>query len=61
VSADADAVGAWNDPVLALVLSFGGAALATVTAWLGGELVSKLGVGVYSDAGVDAPSSLRHG
>jgi uncharacterized membrane protein len=47
-------------PVLALVLSFAGAALAGVTAWLGGELVSRLGIGVYRDAGVDAPSSLQH-
>jgi uncharacterized membrane protein len=49
-----------SPPIAALVLSFGGAALATVTAWLGGELVARLGVGVYNDAGVDAPSSLRH-
>jgi uncharacterized membrane protein len=47
-------------PAVALVLSFAGAALATVTAWLGGELVSKLGVGVYNDANLDAPSSLHH-
>jgi uncharacterized membrane protein len=42
----------------ALICSFGGAALSLVTAWLGGELVSRLGVGVYEDAGLDAPSSL---
>jgi uncharacterized membrane protein len=47
-------------PAIALVLSFAGAALATVTAWLGGELVTRLGIGVYGDAGVDAPSSLHH-
>jgi len=46
-------------PVLAYACSFVGAALALVTAWLGGELVDRLGVGVYADAGVDAPSSLR--
>jgi uncharacterized membrane protein len=46
-------------PVLALVLSFAGAALATVTAWLGGELVTRLGIGVYGDADVNAPSSLH--
>ena len=39
--------------------SFLGAALALVTAWLGGELVDRLGVGVDEDAHVDAPSSLR--
>jgi uncharacterized membrane protein len=43
---------------LALVLSFGGGALALVTAWLGGELVSRLGVGVHEGANLDAPSSL---
>jgi len=44
--------------VLALTLSFAGAGLALLTAWLGGELVSRLGVGVYDDANVQAPSSL---
>jgi uncharacterized membrane protein len=44
---------------VALALSLLGAGLALVTAWLGGELVSRLGVGVYEDAGVDAPSSLH--
>jgi uncharacterized membrane protein len=42
----------------ALVLSFGGAGLALVTAWLGGELVNRLGIGVYDGANVNAPSSL---
>jgi uncharacterized membrane protein len=32
--------------------------LGTVTAWLGGELVDRLGVGVYEGANLDAPSSL---
>jgi uncharacterized membrane protein len=45
--------------ILAYILSFAGAAQATVTAWLGGELVARLGVGVYDDAGLDAESSLR--
>lgn len=46
---------------LAMTLSFGGAAIALVTAWLGGELVSRLGIGVYDDAHVGASSSLdRH-
>jgi uncharacterized membrane protein len=39
-------------------LSFAGALLALVTAWLGGELVDRLGVGVHERANVDAPSSL---
>lgn len=43
----------------ALALSFGGAALSLATAWLGGELVSRLGVGVSDGAGLDAPSSLK--
>ncbi len=46
-------------PALALVLSFAAAMISLVTAWLGGELVSRLGVGVYDDARLDAPSSLR--
>jgi uncharacterized membrane protein len=46
-------------PATAYVLSFAGAALAMVTAWLGGELVDRLGVGVYDRAHVDAPSSLH--
>jgi uncharacterized membrane protein len=46
-------------PELAYVCSYGGALLALITAWLGGELVARLGVGVYDDAHVDAPSSLR--
>lgn len=46
-------------PTLAYVCSFAGAILALFTAWLGGELVSRLGVGVHEGANVDAPSSLR--
>ena len=45
-------------PTLAYVLSFGAAGLATLTGWLGGELVTRLGVGVYPQAHVDAGSSL---
>jgi uncharacterized membrane protein len=48
-----------SPPALAYLCSFAGACLALVTAWLGGELVSRLGVGVYSHANLDAPSSLR--
>jgi uncharacterized membrane protein len=43
---------------LALILSFAGAALALITAWIGGELVYRLGVGVDSGANVNAPNSL---
>src|SRR5918996_5472422 len=43
---------------LAFVLSFGGAGLALVTGWLGGELVDRLGVGVDDGANLNAPSSL---
>jgi uncharacterized membrane protein len=46
-------------PTLAYVCSFAGATLALFTAWLGGELVNRLGVGVHEGANVDAPSSLR--
>ena len=45
-------------PVSASVLSFAGAAFALVGGWLGGELVSRLGVSVYDGAHLDAPSSL---
>lgn len=44
--------------ILAHVLSFGGAFLSLATAWLGGELVDRLGVGVHDNAHLDAPSSL---
>jgi uncharacterized membrane protein len=47
-----------SPPTLAYVLSFVGVVLALVTAWLGGELVDRLGVGVDDGAHLDAPSSL---
>lgn len=43
---------------LAFVLGLTGLLLALVTGWLGGELVDRLGVGVYDNANLDAPSSL---
>lgn len=47
-------------PALAAsILSLLGGALAMVTAWLGGELVDRLGIGVSDRANVDAPSSLQ--
>ena len=45
-------------PTFAFVLSFLGVGLAMIMAWLGGELVTRLGVGVDIGANVDAPSSL---
>ena len=42
----------------AISLSVVGTSLALVTAWLGGELVDRLGIGVHDHAHVDAPSSL---
>lgn len=48
----------WTPNAAALTLSFLGILLALVTAWLGGELVERLGVGVSTNAGVNAPSSL---
>lgn len=50
----------WDPSPAALALSFAGVALALVTAWLGGELVERLGIGVDRGADVNAPSSLRH-
>jgi uncharacterized membrane protein len=42
-----------------MIWSFAGAGLAMVTAWLGGELVDRLGIGVDEDAGMNAPNSLH--
>jgi uncharacterized membrane protein len=44
----------------ALVCSFVAVVLAVMTAWMGGELVARLGIGIDEGAGVDAPSSLSH-
>ena len=43
---------------LAFVFSFLGGGLALLTAWLGGELVDRLGIGVDDGAHPNAPSSL---
>lgn len=48
-----------DPPSGAFVLSLVACGLATVTAWLGGELVARMGVGVDEDANLDAPSSLH--
>jgi uncharacterized membrane protein len=46
-------------PASAYVCSFLGVGLSLVTAWLGGELVDRLGIGVHDNANPDAPSSLH--
>ncbi|GAA5180011.1 DUF2231 domain-containing protein [Rugosimonospora acidiphila] len=49
---------AWHASTLALILSFVGIVVLAGTAWLGGELVERLGIGVAPDADVNSPSSL---
>lgn len=41
-----------------IVLSVSGVVLAGLTGWLGGELVERLGVGVYEGAHLNSPNSL---
>ena len=48
-----------NPEMLAILVAAAAAGLAILTAWLGGELVDRLGVGVDDGAHLDAPSSLR--
>jgi uncharacterized membrane protein len=48
----------YSPDIAPFVLALVGVALALVTAWLGGELVFRLRVGVDEDAGLDASSSL---
>ncbi|HSL46954.1 MAG TPA: DUF2231 domain-containing protein [Anaerolineales bacterium] len=45
----------------AKLLALTGSGLALITAWIGGELVYRLGVGVDPGANLDAPSSLTEG
>ncbi|WP_337177309.1 DUF2231 domain-containing protein [Paludisphaera sp.] len=47
-----------SPPDLALLLSVVGFLIGGVTAWLGGELVDRLGVGVDPGANLNAPNSL---
>jgi uncharacterized membrane protein len=47
-------------PLGLLAMSVVGVLLAPVTAWLGGELVERLGVDVAEGANLDAPLSLSH-
>ena len=42
----------------AILLSVVGVAIGAVTGWLGGELVTRLGIGVDAGANPEAPSSL---
>src|SRR5262245_60752776 len=46
-------------PILATWLAVGGGLLAAVGGWMGGELVTRLAVGVDDGANLNAPSSLR--
>jgi uncharacterized membrane protein len=55
----ADTIG-WEPNTLALICSFAAVVLAIGTAWMGGELVERLGVGVDEGANIDAPSSLTN-
>lgn len=53
----------YNEPfsaptTVAFALEIVAAALGGVTGWLGGELVTRLGVGVHEGANLNAPSSL---
>ena len=45
-------------PTGAIVAALAGGAISVISAWLGGELVDRLGVGVYEGAHLDSPSSL---
>jgi uncharacterized membrane protein len=47
-----------NPEALSVMISLIGAVLMLITAWLGGELVERLGVGVDEGANVNAPSSI---
>jgi uncharacterized membrane protein len=49
---------AYTPDMIAVALSLLGLALAGITAWLGGELVDRLTVGVDEGAHLNAPSSL---
>jgi len=45
-------------PTAAIIAGLVGVVLTALTAWLGGELVNRLGVGVAQGAHLDSPSSL---
>ena len=42
---------------VALLFSWGGVLVGAAAGWLGGELVTRMGIGVDPDAGLDAPGS----
>jgi uncharacterized membrane protein len=46
--------------MLAIGLSLAACVLSSIGAWLGGELVTRLGVGVDNGANLNAPNSLFH-
>lgn len=46
-------------PTMALTLSIAGAAMVIMTAWMGAELISRLGIGVSPHANPDASSSMQ--
>ena len=50
----------WEPTALALVCSFAAVVVAVGAAWMGGELVERMGVSVDDGANIDAPSSLTH-
>ena len=52
--------GGWEPRPLALACSFVAVVVASVGAWLGGELVDRLAIGIDEGAHPDAPSSLSH-
>ena len=60
ISAAARYTRGYEAPTLGMmVIGWIGIALAIVSGWFGGELVERLGIGVYADANANAPSSLK--
>jgi uncharacterized membrane protein len=53
-----NSIGGHLPNMLSLSCATGGLILGGVSGWLGGELVNRLGIGVSSNANVNAPSSL---
>jgi uncharacterized membrane protein len=47
-----------NPGTFAILLGIVGMGLVLITGWLGGEMVDRLGVGVYDGAHLNAPNSL---
>jgi uncharacterized membrane protein len=50
----------WDPNAWALVCSFAAVVMAVGTAWMGGELVERMGISIDEGANVDAPSSLTN-